>query len=198
VLFGLRPYQSGEVRVGGAPMAWSSPRDAIAAGVGYLPPDRKTQGLVLSMSVTDNLTVVDTLSVPRWRMPSREVAREAMRYARQSLQLRANSGDAPVGTLSGGNQQKVALGKWLRLQPRLLLLDEPTRGVDVAAKSEIHRLLRQAASAGAGLLVSSSENDELLAICDRIMIMVRGRIVATVEAAMATEATLARLTGGNV
>jgi ABC-type sugar transport system ATPase subunit len=197
VLFGLRPYDSGVVWIGGDRVTWATPREAIAHGVGYLPPDRKSQGLVLSMSVTDNLTVIDTLAARRWKPPRRALARESMDYARGSLHLRAGSGDSLVGTLSGGNQQKVALAKWLRNKPRLLLLDEPTRGVDVAAKGEIHRLLRQAAGEGAGLLVSSSENDELLAICDRIAVMFRGTVVATVAAAQATEATLAQLAGGD-
>ncbi len=196
VLFGLRRYDSGAVTVGDEQVAWPGPRQAIAAGVGYLPPDRKSQGLVLTMSVADNLTVIDTLGVPRWKAPRRTLSRQSMQYARSSLQLRAADADAPAGTLSGGNQQKVALAKWLAMRPRLLLLDEPTRGVDVAAKSEIHRLLRHAADDGAGLLVSSSENDELLAICDRIAVMFRGEVVATLPAAAASEALIAQLAGG--
>ncbi len=113
------------------------------------------------------------------------------------MRIRAPSLRTSVGSLSGGNQQKVALAKWLARRPKVLLLDEPTRGVDVAAKAEIHELLRAMATEGIGLLISSSENDELLAVCDRILVMFRGRTVASLTREQADESELARLAGGH-
>jgi ABC-type sugar transport system ATPase subunit len=112
------------------------------------------------------------------------------------MHLRAASPNAEAGTLSGGNQQKVALGKWLARQPKCLLLDEPTRGVDAAAKEEIHRILRESTASGLAMLVSSSEYDELLGLCDRILVAFRGRLVASLSAAQADQATIARFAGG--
>jgi ribose transport system ATP-binding protein len=113
------------------------------------------------------------------------------------MQIRAQSPRAAVGTLSGGNQQKVVLGKWLATRPRVLMLDEPTRGVDVGAKAEIYRLLFDAAEAGVAILVSSSENPELLTLCDRVVVLFRGRISATLARDEATEARIAHFAGGH-
>ena len=115
----------------------------------------------------------------------------------QELDIRAHSPHLPVSTLSGGNQQKVVLGKWLATSPSVLMLDEPTRGVDIGAKGEIYRLLLAAAQEGLGVLVSSSEIPELLVLCDRILVMFRGRIVASLTRAEATEARIAHFAGGH-
>ena len=114
-----------------------------------------------------------------------------------SLRIRAHSPAVPVDTLSGGNQQKVLLGKWLETRPRLLMLDEPTRGVDVGAKAEIYRIMRDARATGIGIVVSSSETSELLAACDTIVVMFRGRVVATLPRSEASEERIARLGGGH-
>jgi ribose transport system ATP-binding protein/rhamnose transport system ATP-binding protein len=114
------------------------------------------------------------------------------------MRVRAESPEVAVGTLSGGNQQKVALGKWLAADSKMLLLDEPTRGVDVAAKAEIHGLLREAAGNNAAVLVSSSENEELIALCDRILVLFRGAVIASVSSEEASEQLLSRYTGGHV
>jgi ABC-type sugar transport system ATPase subunit len=115
----------------------------------------------------------------------------------RELDIRAHSPQLPVSTLSGGNQQKVVLGKWLATRPAVLMLDEPTRGVDVGAKGEIYRLLLGAAQGGLGVLVSSSEIPELLVLCDRVLVMFRGRIVASLTRAEATEARIAHFAGGH-
>jgi ABC-type sugar transport system ATPase subunit len=195
-IFGTRPRTEGQVLIDGAPLVAGEPRGAIERGVGYLPPDRKVQGLVLGMSVGENLTMVSSISRRRFGIPNRK--REAATIAEFTRRMRIRAADAsvPVGTLSGGNQQKVALAKWLVNEPRVLLLDEPTRGVDVASKMEIHQLLREVADRGIGLLVSSSENDELLGLADRIVVMFRGRAVASLSSSEASEAVLARLAGG--
>jgi len=195
-IFGADPLASGQVEVHGKPVALGSTRSAIDAGLGYVPPDRKLQGLVLSMSVRANLTMVAGGSRMRLRAPSAAAERAVVDRAVETMRLRAASPHMPVGMLSGGNQQKVALGKWLVEQPRCLLLDEPTRGVDAGAKEEIHRILRESTNSGLALLVSSSEYDELLTLCDRILVAFRGRIVASLDRDEADQATIARYAGG--
>ena len=195
-IFGAEPRTSGTVEVFGQVIRKAEPRSAIAAGLGYLPPDRKTQGLMLNMTVRQNLTMVSTLD--RWRitLPRAGAENAEMDRAVTSMHLRAASPNVAAGTLSGGNQQKVALGKWLARQPKCVLLDEPTRGVDAAAKEEIHRILRESTAAGLAMLVSSSEYDELLGLCDRILVAFRGRLVASLPADQADQATIARFAGG--
>jgi ABC-type sugar transport system ATPase subunit len=195
-IFGAVPRGSGTVEMFGKVVDDGGPRSAISAGLGYLPPDRKTQGLILSMTVRQNLTMVSTLDRPRFAAPRAKGEKAAMDLAVTSMHLRAASPNVAAGTLSGGNQQKVALGKWLAKQPKCLLLDEPTRGVDAAAKEEIHRILRESTSTGLAMLVSSSEYDELLGLCDRILVAFRGRLVASLSADEADQAIIARFAGG--
>ena len=195
-IFGAAPGSTGRIEVSGQATGSSGPRAAIAAGLGYLPPDRKTAGLVLSMTVRQNLSMVATLGRPRITRPSAAAEGAMVHRAADSMRLRAASPNAAAGTLSGGNQQKVALGKWLARQPRCLLLDEPTRGVDAGAKEEIHRILRESTATGLAILVSSSEYDELIGLCDRILVAFRGRLVAALPATQASQATIARFAGG--
>jgi ABC-type sugar transport system ATPase subunit len=195
-LFGLERPRSGSIHVGGTPRSFRSPRHAIAAGVAFVPADRKLQGLVLEMSVRENLVMAATASLTRARTPSPRRELDIVRRAFDRMRIRAHSTRAPVATLSGGNQQKVVLGKWLATRPRVLLLDEPTRGVDVGAKSEIYKLLFEAAEDGVAILVSSSENPELLTLCDRILVMFRGRVAAELSRGGASEATIAHFAGG--
>ena len=196
-LFGLRAASAGTVEIDGAQKTLRSPRDAIRSRVGFVPADRKTQGLVLERSVRENLVMAATCRLPRlsYPRPAREAA--VVENAFSSLQIRANSPSVSVSTLSGGNQQKVVLGKWLASRPGVLMLDEPTRGVDVGAKAEIYRLLIGAAKDGIGILVSSSETSELRLLCDRIGVMFRGRIVAWLAPDEATEARIAHFAGGH-
>jgi ABC-type sugar transport system ATPase subunit len=194
-LFGLHRVR-GVVELDGRRVAFRSPAEAIRDGVALVPADRKRDGLVLGRSVRDNLLMAVQSRIFRLRVPRavRELALVASLIDR--LQIRAHSPRAAASTLSGGNQQKVLLGKWLATSPRLLLLDEPTRGVDVGAKSEIYRLLQAARSQRIGILVSSSEPSELLILCDRIVVMFRGRICATLSRAEASEAAITTLAGG--
>jgi ABC-type sugar transport system ATPase subunit len=196
-LFGLRTASAGTVEIDGVQRAIHSPRAAIRSRVGFVPADRKTQGLVLERSVRENLVMAATCRVPRLAYP--RPAREAtvVDNAFSSLRIKANSPAVSVSTLSGGNQQKVVLGKWLASDPDVLMLDEPTRGVDVGAKAEIYRLLIGAAKDGIGILVSSSETPELRLLCDRIAVMFRGRIVAWLSRDEATEARIAHFAGGH-
>jgi ABC-type sugar transport system ATPase subunit len=194
-VFGVRKAR-GTTQVAARDGDPSSVRQAIATGLGYLPPDRKSQGLVLSMSVAENLIMAVTNSRGRWRRPMRAPERAMVDDAMSSMRIRAASPDVIVSTLSGGNQQKVAIGKWILRSPAVLLLDEPTRGVDVGAKAEIHHRLRELADRGMAIVVSSSENEELLDLCDRIVVMARGAIVADLPRAEADEKALSRLTRG--
>jgi ABC-type sugar transport system ATPase subunit len=162
-----------------------------------VPADRKVQGLVHEMTVRENLVMASTSRFARLRRP---VARRELRVVRESfeqMRIRAASSRASVSTLSGGNQQKVVLAKWLATSPRVLMLDEPTRGVDVGAKAEIYQLLFDAAERGLGILVSSSENQELLTLCDRIVVMFRGLVAAELSRDEATEARIAHFAGGH-
>jgi ABC-type sugar transport system ATPase subunit len=179
-------------------VAAGDPRSAIRQGLGFLPADRTSGGVALSMSILENLVMVRTNGRARWSPPRRAEEEAAGDQAREAMRVRAPSMAAPVWTLSGGNQQKVALGKWIGTDVRVLLLDDPTRGVDVAAKAEIHDRLRATAAGGTALLVSSSEHEELLDLCDRILVMFRGRVVASLDSARATEGELARLAGGHL
>ena len=196
-LFGLHRPESGTVEVDGRPAAFDSPRAAIREGAAFVPADRKLQGLVLERSVHENLVMASTSRLGRFRRPSRGREAELVTRAFDTLQIRAHSPHVPVSTLSGGNQQKIVLGKWLATSPRVLMLDEPTRGVDVGAKAEIYRLLFDAAERGIGILVSSSEIPELLTLCDRIVVMFRGRVAATLRRAEATEARIAFYAAGH-
>ncbi len=196
-LFGARPLTAGRLELHGRPFAPRTPRHAIDAGIGLLPPDRKLRGLVLSASVADNLAVVRTRDRHRLRAPGGADVRRLVAETSERMHVRAASPQVAASTLSGGNQQKVALGKWVAAESSLLLLDGPTRGVDVAAKAEIHRLLRERAAAGTAIVVSSPEDDELLALTDRILVLFRGRPIAFAATADLDPPTLAALAAGH-
>jgi ABC-type sugar transport system ATPase subunit len=196
-VFGLHRASAGSVEVEGGPASFRSPQEAIRGRVAFVPADRKVQGLVHEMTVRENLVMASTSRFARLRRP---VARRELRVVRESfeqMRIRAASSRASVSTLSGGNQQKVVLAKWLATSPRVLMLDEPTRGVDVGAKAEIYQLLFDAAERGLGILVSSSENQELLTLCDRIVVMFRGLVAAELSRDEATEARIAHFAGGH-
>ena len=175
---GLGRKVRGTALLNGSPLAIDSPRRAIGQGIALLTNDRKATGLVLSISITANITLADLprLSPGGWRRPRRE--RQAAQRLGDSLALRTASLDMEVEALSGGNQQKVALAKWLQTNPQLLLLDEPTRGIDVGAKHEIYALMNALTKRGIAILLITSELPELLAMSDRIVVMHRGRLTA--------------------
>lgn len=194
-LFGALPAQ-GAVELDGTPYKMRSPRHAIDSGVALLTNDRKETGLVLSLPIIANITLasLDKFSPLGIRFGAQEFA--AAQKAASDLSLRAASLDMPVGDLSGGNQQKVAIAKWLQIGPRLLMLDEPTRGIDIGAKREIYELMDQWAASGMAILMITSEMSELLALSDRILVMHRGKITAELAAASATsDAVLAAAMG---
>jgi ribose transport system ATP-binding protein len=179
ILFGLDPCARGEVRVNGEASARATPRRRIEQGLAFLTEDRRTDGLALEASIADNIALVSLRRHARGPLGliDRSTWRDDVRMIRASVRLTAGAGDGQaVGTLSGGNQQKVVLAKWLLARPAVLILDEPTRGVDVGAKFELYQMILDRADAGAGILVISSEIEELIGICDRILVMSQGEL----------------------
>jgi L-arabinose transport system ATP-binding protein len=177
-IFGHDRALAGSVSVDGRAIRLKSPADAISAGIGLAPEDRKSQALLLLRSVKDNisLTVPDLIS--RWSFLDFGAERRLAGGLADRLRIKAANIDASVSSLSGGNQQKVVLGRWLARRPKVLILDEPTRGIDVGAKAEIYRLIAELAAQGIALMVISSEMPELLGLADRVLVMAGGRIVA--------------------
>jgi ribose transport system ATP-binding protein len=193
LIAGAERPDGGEMRLFGAPHAPRSVVQAMAAGVALLPEDRKTEGLILPLSVADNIALP---SLPRLARHGLVAPRRIAALARDwiaRLGVRTAGPDLAVEALSGGNQQKVALARWLALNPRVVVLDEPTRGVDVAAKADIHSQIRALAAKGVAVLVISSELPELVTLCDRIAVMAQGRIAGEMPGAAATEEALLAL-----
>jgi rhamnose transport system ATP-binding protein len=185
-VFGLHPIDEGEVRIDGRPAAIADPADAIRFGLAYVPEDRRRHGVVLDMSIAANTSLASLAAVsPRGFVQVDEERAMAARFV-ADLQIKASGVDADVSTLSGGNQQKVALARWLATAPSVLMLDEPTQGVDVGAKAEIHALMQTMAARGMAILMVSSELPEILALSDRIAVMREGTIRAIVDRADAT------------
>jgi ribose transport system ATP-binding protein len=191
LIYGLDVPEEGEVLVDGAPLKPGSPRRAIDAGLGLAPEDRKSEGLVLEWSLAKNVSLAD---LPRFGRALLDVGAERAEARAQLRRLNTVPDDVDriARLLSGGNQQKVVLARWLLRHCRVLLLDEPTRGVDVATKAELYRLISDLAKEGLGVLVVSSELEELVGICSRVLVMREGEVVAEVDGATATERELLR------
>jgi ribose transport system ATP-binding protein len=180
-IFGAEPINAGEMFLDGRPFHPHSPRDAIRAGIGLLPEDRKRQGLVLLAAVRENVVMASAARLAHLGVIDRGGVRRVVQEWIDTLSIRLTSQDQPTRTLSGGNQQKVVLARWLLANSRLLLFDEPTRGIDVGAKAEIYALMRRLADNGAGILMVSSELPEALGMADRIIVLRQGRLVATLS-----------------
>jgi ribose transport system ATP-binding protein len=176
VLFGIDPKTSGEIRIRGIPVEIRNPREAIAHGLALVPEDRLRQGLVLEHSIEENASVSILGRLSRWTFVSKARARAAADRQIEALRIKTASREAAVRTLSGGNQQKVVIAKWLNAEPEIFILDEPTGGVDIGSKAEIIKLMRDLAARGKAILVISSELSELLTATDRIVVMADGRI----------------------
>ncbi len=187
VLFGIDARTAGQVMVAGRDVPLRSPDEAMAAGIAYLSEDRIGQSLVMDFGILTNasLTVLDRITRLGVISRARELA--VLEPPLQRLKLRSASLEQPVRTLSGGNQQKVALGKWLAREPRVLILDEPTQGIDVQTKAEVHAIIAELARQGVAVLLISSELPELLGMCDRIVVMREGRMAAVLDANEATQ-----------
>ena len=193
VLFGIEPAAGGEIRMNGQPVRIASPLDAIRAGMALVPEDRKQQGVILEMAVGQNTTLASLRRDARLGFLNRR--REGEIAVEMTAQLRVKTPDLSqfVQFLSGGNQQKVALAKWLALEPRVLLLDEPTRGIDIGAKQEIYRLMEELAGRGVAILFVSSEMEEVLRMSDRTLVMHEGRITGELRREELSEEAVMRL-----
>ena len=190
LVYGLDQLEEGEILLEGKPLK-PRPRTAIRRGLGLAPEDRKSQALVLDWSLTKNVTIADLGRFSRVLLDVRK-ERQSARKQLQALKTVPDDPDRVVRLLSGGNQQKVVLARWLLHECRVLLLDEPTRGVDVATKAEIYRIIGDLAGSGLGVLVVSSEFEELAHICTRVLVMREGEIVAEIDGKDATERELLR------
>jgi len=179
ILFGLDPHASGEIVIAGQPAGRDPPSRRIRNGLAFLTEDRRAEGLCLDAAIADNIALVTLRDRTRTvlRLLDFKRSRQAVNTMWQAVRLSESAApDQPVRTLSGGNQQKVVLAKWLLAKPRVLILDEPTRGVDVGAKFELYQLILELADQGAGVLLVSSEIEELMGLCDRILVMNRGEL----------------------
>ncbi len=197
-LFGITPAESGEITLNGRSAIIRSPAAARALGIAYVPEDRGTQGLVRPMSVLHNFSLASLHRLTRAGFIDRAAERRLAESAVKQFDVRTSSLNEVAGRLSGGNQQKIVLGKWLANRPRLLILDEPTRGIDVGAKAEIHRLMGELARGGVAILMISSELPEVLGMSDRVLVMREGRIVAEFSRAQATSSAVGAAMMGDV
>ncbi|WP_223476188.1 sugar ABC transporter ATP-binding protein [Oricola indica] len=195
-LFGLREPSGGTIRLGGEDVTIGSPAEAIAQGISLVPESRKEQGLVLGMNCRDNITLpqVDDMTAGPFVSNGAEIAIYDM--YRDRLDIKAPSWRSEVGNLSGGNQQKIVIGKWLAMKPRVLIVDEPTRGIDVGSKAEIHNLIRELAHSGYAVIVISSEMPEILRVSDRVIAMYQGRIMREFTADEVNEDNLVQAISG--
>jgi ribose transport system ATP-binding protein len=196
-LFGVTPAVGGEVRVGGEVVNPRTPREAIGAGLALVPEDRKQHGLILEMAVRHNLSLPSLRRTRRAgaflnRSQERQISQRMVRQ----LNVRTPGDGQVVQFLSGGNQQKVVIGKWLAMSPRVLLLDEPTRGIDVGAKQEIYRLMEELASRGVAILFASSEMEEVIGMSDRTLVMHEGRITGELRREDLSEESIMHLATG--
>jgi ribose transport system ATP-binding protein len=198
-VFGIDPIRSGTVELDGNDVRIRDPRSAIRHGLGLVPEDRKQQGLILEMAVAPNISMAGLIDYGRFGLLDHGRELDVARRGARELSIRATSLAQPTVTLSGGNQQKVVLARWLVLQPRVLILDEPTRGVDVGCKSEIYTLMSRLARRGVAIWMISSEMEELLAMSDRVIVMHEGRIAGELTGDGITEERIMMLAvGGHV
>jgi inositol transport system ATP-binding protein len=190
-IFGADRFDGGSITVAGQPVAFTGPRDAMRCGIGLVPEDRKKQALFLRLAIRTNMTIAahDQISALRFFIDERKENALVDRY-RRLLSIRMASADQAAGNLSGGNQQKIVLARWLALRPKILIVDEPTRGIDIGSKVEVHNLLVEMAKSGIAVLVISSELPEILSLSDRIVTMREGRVTGEIKRTDATQENL--------
>jgi ribose transport system ATP-binding protein len=190
-IFGASPYQpTGTIRLEDRPVRFTHPDQAIKAGIAMTTEDRKTLGLFDQMTVAENITLRRLSDLTFGPLINPRAETRAVAWSVKELAIKTAGGDVPVTTLSGGNQQKCILARWLLIEPKVLLLDEPTRGIDVGAKAEIYQLIRRLAFEGRAIIMTSSELPELLAVSDRIIVLCEGRLAAEIPRAEATEESI--------
>jgi len=196
-LFGLTPAEGGDILLNGSPVRIQSPPDAIALKIGYLPEDRRQHGVVLDMAIAANMCMANLGAVSRNGLIDHRAERDLARGFVEQLRVKTPSLYAETGSLSGGNQQKVALARWLAIGPEVLILDEPTQGVDIGSKSEIHQMMVDLAGKGMAIVMISSELPEILGMSDRIAVMRNGSIAGVLSRAEATQERLLALALGH-
>ena len=185
-VFGIDPYDAGSVTLKGKPIPPKDPRAAIRAGIGFVPEDRRQQGLVTEASVAHNVAAVIRSRITRWGLLTSGRESDSAGPWAGRLEVKTNALDMLAATMSGGNQQKVVIAKWLATKPTLLIIDEPTRGIDIGTKAEVHRLISELAGQGMAILMISSELPEVLGMADRVLVVAEGRITAEIDRADAT------------
>ncbi len=195
-VFGADPFDAGQVLVDGRPVVIRHPRDAIRLGIGLVPEDRKLQALVLQLAVRENVSLPGLGRLSRFGVVRRGAERRLARRFVDALSIRTPSLDQKVLNLSGGNQQKVVIAKWLALEPKILIMDEPTRGIDIGAKAEVHHLMNELAQRGVAILMISSELPEIVGMSDRVLVMRQGRIAGELPRAEATQEAIMSLATG--
>ncbi len=193
-LFGLTPATSGQVLLDGLPVRIGSPAEAIRAGVAYVPEDRRRHGIVPEMSISANVSLANLKAVSRYGLLEERKERDLANRWIQQLRIKTPSAESVTANLSGGNQQKVALARWLSTSPKILIVDEPTQGVDVGAKAEIHSLIQESAASGLAIILISSEMPEVLSMSDRIIVMRQGTIAGVLSREEATQEAILSLT----
>ena len=197
-IFGLDKIDAGQIRVNGTAVKISNPRQGVAAGIALVPEDRKSQGIIPTLSVRENFTLPVITRITNALLIRARRERGIVNGLVERLKVNPPQIERPLTVFSGGNQQKVVLGKWLLSEPTVLILDEPTRGVDVGAKADIHEIIGEFAKGGGGVLMISSELPELLAECDRIFVLHEGNLVAEIGRADADEESVMRAATGQV
>jgi rhamnose transport system ATP-binding protein len=197
-IFGIDRWDAGSVEIDGTSLPPGSPTKAMAAGIGLVPEDRRQQGLVMDFSIERNIVLASLDSVRRVGLIPRGAERSFAKDWALRLQLKYGKLTNPVWTLSGGNQQKAVLAKWLARKPTLLIVDEPTRGIDVGTKAEVHRLLSELAAQGVAVLMISSELPEVLGMADRVVVLFEGRVMRQFARAEADEDAIMRAATGMV
>jgi ribose transport system ATP-binding protein len=195
-LFGIDRPEGGTVLLDGQPVHFAAAADAIKAGIFLVPEDRKGTGILLDLPITENISLPNLAAYAPGLGVSREAERVQAEKSRRDLDIRAPSVLVRTGSLSGGNQQKVVLAKWLAMGPKVIIFDEPTRGIDVGAKSEIYRLMRGLADAGVAVLMISSDMEEVIGVSDRVAVMHEGRISGTIGRDRFSEENILRLAVG--
>ena len=195
-LFGIEPTLAGQIEVAGRPVTINNPRDAIAAGIAYVPEDRKQHGIIVEMAIRDNVVMAGLDRYQNYGFVQQGRHEEIAEQAKTKLNVKTPSVSKEVGLLSGGNQQKVVLAKWISLEPKIFLLDEPTRGIDVGSKSEIYEVIEQMANDGAAILFISSEMEEVLRVADRILVMHEGALAGELTGADMNEERIMQLATG--
>jgi rhamnose transport system ATP-binding protein len=195
-LLGLEPKDSGRVVLRGKEVRISGPRDALELGFAHVPEDRQSQGIILEMSIGDNITLPQISSLSKASFLDRTAEREITRTYGTRMEIKAGGWEDDAKTLSGGNQQKVVLAKWLATKPSILILDEPTKGIDVGTKASVHAFMAKLAAEGISIIMISSELPEILGMSDRILVMHEGRVAALIDRSEADEATVLRAATG--